>query len=637
MGMIFAASVLAVLASVGSGLYLPGVAPNNYKAGDKVELKVNSLDSVKTQLPYEYYKMPFCPPEGKIVHSPENLGEYLIGDRIENSFYELKMQENENCKILCRTSVNAESEGSFMNLIENEYRVNMLADNLPVFTKGYGILRGKEVERYDVGFPVGVVGSHDQGTPGELYIFNHITLNFHVYTVDKSDDQIFRIVGFEVSPKSVKHHAESWDESDPKKLKLSTCPHEADYSPLTLKDATNNGIVWTYDVNWIPSDIPWAYRWDVYLQMADSQIHWFSIVNSIMIIVFLTGMVAMILLRTLRRDFARYNKEDLAEDPDLDETGWKFVHADVFRTPKYPGLLATLTATGAQVFSMSLITIFFAALGFLSPANRGALMSGALLIYVFMGFIAGYVGTRIYTMFGLLNWRKNTLFTALVFPGFNFGIFFILNLIIWGEGSSAAIPFFEIFALLVLWFGISVPLVFLGSYVANQRPPVTHPVRVNQIPRQIPPQPWFMKSFVSIMIGGILPFGAVFIEVFFIMTSIWFHRFYYVFGFLLIVFVILIITCAEITIVMCYFQLCSEDYKWWWRSYLTSGAAAIYLFLYSILYFATKLDITDFVPGLLYFGYTSLICSLFFVLTGTIGFLSTLLFVRKIYAAIRID
>ena len=40
------------------------------------------------------------------------------------------------------------------------------------------------------------------------------------------------------------------------------------------------------------------------------------------------------------------------------------------------------------------------------------------------------------------------------------------------------------------------------------------------------------------------------------------HQIYYVFGFLMIVLFILIATCAEITIVMCYFQLCNEDYHW---------------------------------------------------------------------------
>lgn len=69
-----------------------------------------------------------------------------------------------------------------------------------------------------------------------------------------------------------------------------------------------------------------------------------------------------------------------------------------------------------------------------------------------------------------------------------------------------------------------------------------------------------MKPVVSILMGGILPFGAIFIELFFILSSIWLHKFYYLFGFLFIVFVILILTCAEITIVMCYFQLCSEAF-----------------------------------------------------------------------------
>jgi transmembrane 9 superfamily protein 2/4 len=60
---------------------------------------------------------------------------------------------------------------------------------------------------------------------------------------------------------------------------------------------------------------------------------------------------------------------------------------------------------------------------------------------------------------------------------------------------------------------------------------------------------------------------------------------YYVFGFLFLVLLILVVTCAEISIVMAYFQLCSEDYNWWWRSFLTSGSSALYLFAYAIVYF----------------------------------------------------
>merc|ERR1711998_786179 len=115
------------------------------------------------------------------------------------------------------------------------------------------------------------------------------------------------------------------------------------------------------------------------------------------------------------------------------------------------------------------------------------------------------------------------------------------------------------------------------------------PVRTNQIPRQIPAQPWFMQPVVTSLIGGILPFGAVFTELFFIMSSLWQHQFYYLFGFLGLVLVILIVTCAEISIALTYFQLTSEDYCWWWRSFFASASSALYVFLYSILYFNSRL------------------------------------------------
>jgi len=146
-----------------------------------------------------------------------------------------------------------------------------------------------------------------------------------------------------------------------------------------------------------------------------------------------------------------------------------------------------------------------------------------------------------------------------------------------------------------------------------------------------------LQRIPSILLGGVLPFGAIFIELYFIMNSFWFSRIYYVFGFLFLVFVILVITCAEVTILMCYFHLCSEDYRWWWRSFLTAGCSALYVFLYSLLYYFTRLEIDNTISVLLYFGWSLVACVVFFILTGTVGFLSGLWFTRRIYSAIKID
>ncbi|KAG0354652.1 transmembrane 9 super member 2 [Podila minutissima] len=191
--------------------------------------------------------------------------------------------------------------------------------------------------------------------------------------------------------------------------------------------------------------------------------------------------------------------------------------------------------------------------------------------------------------------------------------------------------------LVALWFLVSTPLSVMGSYMGFQRPKIENPVRANQIPRQIPEQVFYLRPLPVMLMGGILPFGAIFIELYFILNSIWFHKIYYVFGFLFLVFGILILMCAEVTILMCYFQLCAEDYHWWWRAFFTSGASALYIFGYSIMYYFSTLQIKSFTSMVLYFGWTAIMSMMFFVLSGAIGFFSTFMFVRKIYGSIKID
>lgn len=88
---------------------------------------------------------------------------------------------------------------------------------------------------------------------------------------------------------------------------------------------------------------------------SDPQIHWYSIINSMIILLFLTAMVAIIMLRTLNKDIAMYNEEDLKEEQE-DTTGWKLVHGDVFRPPKLGGLLSILLGSGVQFALMILVT-----------------------------------------------------------------------------------------------------------------------------------------------------------------------------------------------------------------------------------------------------------------------------------------
>lgn len=663
--------LLLLSSSQCNGFYLPGVNPQSFAQGDSVKLKVNKLTSTKTLLPIDYYRLPFCQPEGGPKMDNENLGEFLAGDRIETTPYRLRMKTDMYCEQLCWTNLGRSEEkgisaNKVVRAIRKNYHNNWIVDNLP----SASIIEDEETvtTRFWQGFPIGYVDEKDQ----KAYINNHVNIEIMYHKVEGMDNK-HRIVRFIVEPFSIKHDFEEVDptEDDDDDTAEEESSQEKKYKVAEIKDpimscnpkakfqnhtnysmikgrgrqaqVASGKVLFTYDVIWKENpELHWASRWDIYLNMDNAipaRVHWLSIANSLVIVLVLSAMIAAILVRNLRRDFSRYNKlaTDEEKADELEEFGWKLVHADVFRPPSFsPMLLAVSCGTGAQVFCMVLLTILFSAMGFLSPANRGALLMAQLLLYVLLGSVAGYTTARLYKTFKGKSWQRATTLTALMFPGMCFGVFFLLDVVAWAHKSSDAVPITTMIVLLVLWFGISTPLVFFGAYFGYKQDALEFPVNTSNIPRQIPDQPWYMGVVFTMAVGGILPFGSCFVELYFMLASVWMDQYYYVFGFLLLVFFILVVTCAEITVLFCYFQLCGENYHWWWRSFCTGGATALYVYFYSFVYFK-QLEANSLATYMLYFGYMTLICVGLFIMTGCVGMLSCLWFNRAIFSSIKID
>ena len=185
---------LGLYTDLAEAFYLPGVAPVEYSDGARVELKVNKLTSVKTQLPYGYYTLPFCKPVAGIVESVENLGEILAGDLIENSPYDIRMSENANCKLLCKQTLGQAEKDKFRARIDDDYMVNMIVDNLPAATKYIRRSDGNEY-MYMNGFPIGVQKNN------KYYLYNHLKFFLKYHSSDDFEGN--RIVGFEVEPHSI--------------------------------------------------------------------------------------------------------------------------------------------------------------------------------------------------------------------------------------------------------------------------------------------------------------------------------------------------------------------------------------------------------------------------------------------------
>ena len=151
-----AAFVVVVVARLvcqqANAFYLPGVIPTTYYPGDNIEVKVNSVTSVETHIPFEYYHYPVCEPE-KIESAAENLGELLTGSRIYNSPYEIKMGQTETCKVLCKTVMDLGEAHLLLHSIRSQYSFNWIIDNLPVAASVNS--QGSEYIFYEHGYFMG--------------------------------------------------------------------------------------------------------------------------------------------------------------------------------------------------------------------------------------------------------------------------------------------------------------------------------------------------------------------------------------------------------------------------------------------------------------------------------------------------
>ncbi|RLM69467.1 transmembrane 9 superfamily member 1 [Panicum miliaceum] len=466
-------------------------ADHKYKAEEPVKLWVNKVGPYNNpQETYNYYSLPFCQPSENPTHKWGGLGEVLGGNELIDSQIDIKFLKNVDKGSICTIELDAQKVKQFSDAIESSYWFELF---------------------------IGFVGETDKNNENKHYLYTHKNI-----VVKYNGNRIIHVNLTQESPKLLEAG---------KKLDM------------------------TYSVKWVQTNVAFARRFEVYLDYPffEHQIHWFSIFNSFMMVIFLTGLVSMILMRTLRNDYAKYAREDddlesLERDVN-EESGWKLVHGDVFRPPRGLVFLSALVGIGTQLSALILLVIVLAIVGMLY-VGRGAIITTFIVCYALTSCISGYVSGGLYSRNGGKNWIKSMILTASLFPFLCFSIGLVLNTIAIFYRSLAAIPFGTMVVVFVLWAFISFPLVLLGTVVGrNWSGAPNNPCRVKTIPRPIPEKKWYLTPSVISLMGGLLPFGSIFIEMYFVFTSFWNYKVYYVYGFMLLVFVILIIVTICVTIV----------------------------------------------------------------------------------------
>jgi transmembrane 9 superfamily member 2/4 len=642
-----------------NAFYMPGVKPTTFKKGDEVELKVNALTSIHTQIPKPYYRLAFCQPEGGPKMASENLGEFITGNKIQTSPYSINMLQDMYCQKLCQVVLSPIEAKLFKVHIQRGYHNNWIIDNLPSAAIG-STQAGQRQKHYAGGFPIGFVDKASgepqkkdkKGLTKDAYIFNHVNIVLDYHQPDPSQDG-YRVVGFSVEPFSVKHRflgGYEWDGNshDGFAKALETCPKGKHMSRQFISKnqmvSPGETILFTYDVMWRSSPLAWSSRWDVYLNedhLVPAQVHWYAISNSVFVVLFLSLLIVSVLVRNLKRDIAGYNAivmDEEEDDADADESGWKLVHADVFRPPSsFPMIYCVLVGSGAQLAVSTILTVMLSAVGFLNPSRRGSMMNAILVTFMLCGILAGYVSSRLYKAFRGRSWQVCTVLTAILYPGTCFFLFLLFNTVLSFYKSSGSAPFLDILILATMWCCVSIPLVFVGAFFGYKKEAISFPTVTSTIARAIPEPPTILNPKLCIAAAGVIPFASAYVELFFMMSSLWMDQYYYVFGFTLIVFAILLIASAEITLLFVYYQLVRENHRWWWFSMFSGGSVSLYFFMYSIVWFKSLESSRMFFTYLLYFGYMFLMCFGLFLITGCFSALTSLWFVRKIFGVIKVD
>lgn len=520
------------------------------------------------------------------------MGEVVDANRMANTPYDLGFRVDRRNELICEKSLSADELNKFRKAVREDWYFQMYYDDLPVW-----------------GF-IGKMEKILKASTTELkyYLFTHIE-----FDIKYNEDRVIEI-------------------------NVSTDPQQAqdisEYvaSPITVK--------FTYSVKWSPTATTFDKRLQRYerlpLNPVHLEIHWFSIINSCVTVLLLTGFLATILMRVLKADFIKYTRDEAGVDEE--ESGWKYIHGDVFRFPPFKNLFCAFVGTGTQVFYLSFFIFGLALVGAFYPYNRGALYTALIVLYALTASIAGYVASSYFRQMEGELWVRNILMTCFVYCGPFFLMFMFLNTVAISYRSTAALPFGTIVVVIFIWSLVTIPLTVFGGIAGkNNRSEFHAPCRTNKYPREIPQLPWYRTTVPQMIMAGFLPFSAIYVELYYIFASVWGHKVYIIWSILFIVYIILIIVTAFITIALTYFQLAVEDHQWWWRSFLCGGSTGIFVYGYCFYYYFARSDMSGFMQTTFFFGYMLMVCFAFFLMLGTVGWRASLMFVRHIYKAIKCE
>jgi transmembrane 9 superfamily protein 3 len=552
-----------------------------YTPGQHIPVYANKVSPLHNPSEtYDYYSLPFCPYFGSAKPS-HSFSDALLGNRHKLTPIFLNFTVSIFEKTICKVNLTSANFNKFWNAIAKSYYYELVVDKLPLW---------------------GLVGSRSRSS-NETFIFTHMSF---IVSYNKT-----RIINITLESKN------------PFKMELGRIAKFA------------------YSVEWTPTNRGKSARAERYRsdRFFDRSVRYYSLVLTICLVLVLVILTVFVLFRSLGNDLLRYRNEADVNSFELDfcpERGWKVVHADVFRPPPFSAFLSVLIGVGAHVSSAVLLLLLMLFFG--SLLDRGTTVLIGFFCYSATALLGGYVAAALYKRWGGRHWIRQLVALSLAVPLPFFVTQIILSVVAMVYGSTQVVRLHSWVIVVVWYLTVVAPLTLFGGILGRNWFLVgPNPAKVGHIRRLIPSMPFYLSGpFVALAISW-LGSASIFSEINYILVALWTYRMHYVWGFSIVVSLMLLIVVACSTVVVIYRRLTSENYLWHWISFIAPFCVAFFVLAYGCWYFVFRTEMAGLLQTLYYFAYTAILSCIIGVVCGFVGFAASALFVRRIYTNLKVD
>lgn len=564
------------------------MAMNVYHKGDAVKLLSNKIGPYFN--PDQTYRFSdfhlFCQSKVSEEHVKDQyFGEDLEGDsKSEFVGISLGYIENKPRTPLCQVTLTPEDYAQVVVMTKEKWYYEFVLDDLPM--NGF----------------VGKYGTDD----GDVFLTTHYHIN--VFANLEEGSIIFANLSYSTTNEIVK---------------------------LSRDVASNPPVInFTYSVDWFLVNIQHKERSKFHhifffpVLKNDIAVHWYSIMNSLLVIFFLLCALFVIFTRIIKSDSTH---AELDEEP-----VWRQLVGELFRIPPRSDLLGAMVGVGLQLSCLSVFFHILAFIGVYYTGNDGAMIVSAIVLYALTSVVGGFTSLYWHKKWHGTQWVRQTGLTALLFAlpfGLTFALMHFLSV---AYGVTKALSLASIVGVLGLWILLGLPLQFFGGvYGKRIAPQAKTPTRMAAMAS--PVLPFYYRTPFCMLLCGVLSFSVIFVEVNYINNALWVRGAYRMFGISgIVAFLLFIVTCCS-CIIITYIRFSLEECKWWWTSFLSGGSVGGYLLLYSVYYYVFETQMFGFLQTAYFFGFQLIVAYFLFLMMGSVGFLASYIFVNRAYQTNHID